>query len=83
METYKIKLDNDDKNIKLNLNGIYKKSVENTKKSILSSKVNSDYDSEMYQESIVGTKISRFQNKNTRISNMIGNKAVSFSTIVD
>ena len=38
METYKINLDSDDKNIKLNLNGIYKKVVDKTKESFQSSK---------------------------------------------
>lgn len=83
METYKINLDNDDKNIKLNLNGIYKKVVEKTKESFQSTKLNSNFDNSIYQESIVGNKVSKIKNNNTRISNMIGNKAISFSTIVD
>ncbi len=83
METYKIKKDNDDKNISFKLNGINKEMFQNTNKSLSATKQNSDYDYEMYQESIVGHKVSRLQNKNSRISNMIGNKAIAFSSIIE
>jgi hypothetical protein len=83
METYKIKKDNDEKHMSHMMNGIYKKLINNTNKSIESSKHNQDYDKLMYKESIVGNRISKFQNEKNRISNMIGNKAVSFSSLVE
>lgn len=86
MESYKLyvnKKDDDEKNLKLKLNGINKNLVDNTNKSIENSKINSDYDQYIYQESLVGNRVSRLQNKNTRHSNMIGNKAISFSSLVE
>ena len=83
MESYKIKKDINDKNLDLMLNGIHKKLVKETFKSKDNSRKLSTFDNYMYQESITGNKISRLQNKKNRISNMIGNKAISFSSIVD
>lgn len=86
MESYKLyinKKDEDDKNISLKLNGINKNLVDKTNKSIENAKINTDYDKYMYQESVVGHRISRLANKNTRVSHMVGNKAISFSSIVD
>jgi hypothetical protein len=86
MESYKLyrnKKDNDDKNIDLKLNGINKKLIKNTDKAIENSKLNIDYDKMMYNESLVGNKISRITNKNNRISHMVGNKAISFSSTIE
>jgi hypothetical protein len=86
MESYKLyvnKKDDDDKNLKLKLNGINKNLVDNTYKSIENSKKNSDYDQYSYQDSLIGDRISRLTNKNTRISHMVGNKAISFSSLVE
>lgn len=86
MESYKLyinKKDNDEKNIDFKLNGINKNLVEMTNKSIENSRVNSNFDNRMYLDSLVGHRISRLQNKNSRISNMIGNKAVAFSSLVE
>lgn len=86
MESYKLyinKKDNDEKNLKLKLNGINKNLVNNTNKSIENSRMNTDYDNLIYNESVIGNRVSRIKNKNTRLSNMIGNKAISFSSIVE
>jgi hypothetical protein len=86
METYKLyinKKDNDEKNIDFKLNGINKNLVEMTNKSIEKSRINSNFDNQMYLESLVGNRISRLQNKKSRISNMVGNKAISFSSLVE
>lgn len=86
MESYKLyvpKKDDDEKNIDLQLNGINKKLVNNTNKSIEGTRVNSDYDKFIYQESLIGNRISRLANRNTRVSHMIGNKAVAFSSLVE
>lgn len=86
MESYKLyinKKDNDEKNIDFKLNGINKNLVEMTNKSIEKSRINSNFDNQMYLESLVGNRISRLQNKNSRISNMVGNKAISFSSLVE
>ena len=86
MESYKLyvnKKDDDEKNLKLKLNGINKELVNNTNKSIENSRINSDYDKYIYQESLVGNRISRLTNKNTRISHMVGNKAIAFSSLVE
>ncbi len=37
----------------------------------------------MYLDSVVGNRVSRLQNKNSRISNMVGNKAIAFSSLVE
>lgn len=86
MESYKLyinKKDNDEKNIDFKLNGINKNLVEQTNKSIENSRLNSNFDSQMYLDSVVGNRISRLQNKNSRISNMVGNKAIAFSSLVE
>lgn len=86
MESYKLyinKKDNDEKNMLFKLNGINKELVEKTNKSIENSRVNSNFDSQIYLDSVVGHRISRLQNKNSRISNMIGNKAIAFSSLVE
>ncbi len=83
MEAYKIKIDNDEKNINFKLNGINKKLVQETKKSINNSKKNASFDDKMYQESLVGNRISRLQNNNSRINHMIKNKGVAFSSLVE
>lgn len=86
MESYKLyvnKKDDDEKNLKLKLNGINKELVDNTNKSIEYSRINSDYDKYIYQESLIGNRISRLTNKNTRISHMVGNKVIAFSSIVE
>jgi len=83
MENYKIRKDNDDKNIELKLNKLYKDYMEKTNKSIELSRLNKDYDKEIYNESVVGQKKSQLKNNSNRISHMIGNKGVAFSVIVD
>ena len=86
MESYKLyvnKKDDDDKNLKLKLNGINKNLVDNTHKSIENSKKNSDYDQYIYKESLIGNSVSRLTNKNTRLSHMVGNKGISFSSLVE
>jgi hypothetical protein len=83
MENYKIKKDNDDKNISLKLNGLFEKMVDKTNKSIEATRLNSDYNKEMYKESMIGHRISRLQNNKNRVSHMVSNKAISFSSIVD
>lgn len=83
MENYKIKRDNDEKNMQLKLNGLHKNHVEKTNKSIEGTRLNSDYNKEMYTESLVGHRISRLQNNNNRVSHMANNKYVSFSTLVE
>ncbi len=86
MESYKLyinKKDNDEKNIDFKLNGINKNLVEQTNKSIENSRLNSNFDSQMYLDSVVGNRVSRLQNKNSRISNMVGNKAIAFSSLVE
>jgi hypothetical protein len=83
METYKIKKDNDEKHMSHMINGIYKKLIDNTNKSIELSKTNQDYDKLIYKESIVGHRISKFQNEKNRVNHMVGNKAISFSSLVE
>lgn len=83
MESYKIKKDINDKNLDLTLNGINKKLVSETFKSKENSRRLSTFDNYMYQESLTGNKIARLKTQKNRISNMIGNKAISFSSIVD
>lgn len=86
MESYKLyvnKKDDDDKNLKIKLNGINKNLINNTNKSIENSKINADYDQYIYQESLIGNRVSRLKNNNIRQSNMIGNKAISFSSLVE
>lgn len=86
MESYKLyvnKKDDDEKNLNLKLNGINKNLVEKTNKSIENSKINADYDQYIYQESMVGNRISRLTNKSNRISHMIGNKGIAFSSLVE
>lgn len=83
MEAYKIKIDNDEKNINFKLNGLNKKLVQETSKSILNSKKNLSFDDQMYQESLVGNRISRFQNNKNRLENMVKNKTISFSSLVE
>ena len=67
---------NDEENAQWEKNAEQVKAIENAK-------INTDYDKYMYQESVVGHRISRLANKNTRVSHMVGNKAISFSSIVD
>ena len=62
---------------------VNKNLVDNTHKSIENSKKNSDYDKYIYQESLIGNRVSRLTNKNTRLSHMVGNKAISFSSLVE
>lgn len=83
MEAYKIKIDNDEKNINFKLNGLNKKLVQETSKSIINSKKNISFDDQMYQESLVGNRISRFQNNKNRVENMAKNKTISFSSLVE
>lgn len=83
METYKIKKDSDDVNITHKINNLYKKLVDETNKSMEATKLNTDYDQMMYKESVIGNRISRFQNKNNRVNHMQKNKAISFSTLVE
>lgn len=86
MESYKLyvnKKDDDEKNINLKLNGINKNLVENTNKSIENSKINADYDKYIYQESMVGNRISRLANNNNRMNHMMGNKGIAFSSLVE
>lgn len=86
MEAYKLyskKKDDDEKNINIKLNGINSNLVKMTNQSIENGKINSDYDKYIYQESLVGNRISRLTNNNNRVSHMIGNKAIAFSSLVD
>ncbi len=86
MESYKLyvnKKDNDEKNMSLKLNGLNKKLVEETNKAIEKSRINSNFDNQMYNESIVGDRIFRVKSKDSRVSNMIGNKAIAFSSLVE
>jgi len=83
MEAYKIKIDNDEKNINFKLNGLNKKLVHETSKSIMNSKKNISFDEQMYQESLIGNRISRFQNNKNRLENMSNNKTISFSSLVE
>jgi hypothetical protein len=83
METYKIKKDIDDTNISHTINNLYKKLVNETYKSIEGTKLNTDYNTEMYKESMVGHRISRFQNNNNRVNHMQSNKAIAFSSLVE
>lgn len=83
MEAYKIKIDNDEKNINFKLNGINKKLVQETKKSINNSKMYTSFDDKVYQDSLVGNRISRLQNNNTRINHMVKNKGIAFSSLVE
>ena len=83
MEAYKIKIDNDEKNINFKLNGINKKLVRETTKSINNSKKNAFFDDKMYNDSVIGNRIARVQKQNNRINHMVKNKGISFSSLVE
>ncbi len=83
MESYKIKKDLDEKNIDLKLNGLYKDKIKNDSKAQQVNKKYINYDEAMYNESVVGNKVSRMFNKKNRVPHMIGNKAVAFSSLVE
>lgn len=78
--TYKIKTSKDDKNLEYTLNGIHKNKVNNDEKAKKMAQKETEY-SEL-KESIENKRTYKF-GKTPKKENMINNKIIAFSSIVE
>ncbi len=78
--TYKIKTSKDDKNLEYTLNGIHKKKVNNDEKAKKMAQKETEYNP--LHESVENKRLFRF-GKMPAKENMINNKIIAFSSLVE